>query len=308
MANFTQNSRPPKRYVTRLGAILTAVLLLSMGILVIANIMGAWPASVPATADVSAVDTPRAVTPAENDSPQARIARSDSGDTIRIYSVVRRIDIVGVSWDYRLLLISLWFGALGSLLHAGSSFVSFVGNRQLVASWLPWYIVRPLLGAGLAAVSYVVARAGLATTGGVPLADVSHFTVAAAAALVGLFTDRATLKLRDVFDALFPRRVGDEHADALGGDESTAAPRITSLSPPMVSVGTDELAVEIVADHVSDDVTLTVDGEGTEFTRSQSGNLTFMLEAGLRASKGTVEVILRSQAGTSKPARLVITP
>ena len=54
------------------------------------------------------------------------------------------------------------------------------------------------------------------------MANVSHFTVAAAAALVGLFTHRATLKLREVFDAIFPPREGGQHADSLGGDERSS--------------------------------------------------------------------------------------
>ena len=228
---LTDGQRPPKRYVTRSGMTLTALLFLGMGILVIANILGAWPTSAPAAVDVSVVDTVGTVTPSEIDSLRVRVGRTalamirDSlaaGDTIRTYLPLR-IDTLGASWDFRLLLISLWFGALGSLLHAGSSFVSFVGNRELVASWVPWYIVRPLLGAGLAAVFYVVMRAGLATTGGAVLPDMSHYTVAAAAALVGLFTHRATRKLKDVFDALFPPQDEDEHADALGRDRGTAA-------------------------------------------------------------------------------------
>ena len=288
-----------------------------MGVLVIANIAGAWPTSMRPTVDVRVVDTLNTDGEAEIDAVRERVATEalamirdsiEASDTIRIHAGVRHFDIVGASWDYRLLLISLWFGALGSLLHAGSSFASFVGNRQLLGSWLPWYIVRPFLGAGLAAVFYVVVRAGLATTGGMPLADVSHFTVAAAAALVGLFTHRATVKLGEVFDAIFPPREGNQHADTLGGEQSATAPRITALSPERVRVGEDAIPVEIVTDHASDDVTLAVSGEETEFRRLPSGNLRFVLEAGLRERQGTVEVVLRSEVGTSEPALLRITP
>ena len=312
MGWFTQSQRPPRQYVTRSGMTITALLLVSMGALVIANILGAWPMSVPATVDVRVVDTLSAVTPSEIDSLQARVARAalatirnstEAGDTIQTYLLVRRIDTVGASWDFRLLLLALWFGALGSLLHAGSSFVSFAGNRELFASWVPWYIVRPLLGAGLAAVFYVVMRAGFGTAGGAAPVAISHYTVAAAAALVGLFTHRATLKLKDVFDALFPSNEGERQADALGG----AAPRITKVIPPTVPVGTDAVQVEIAVDHPADDMTLTVNGHETEFERLPSGNLRFMLEAGLREREGTVEVILKD-AGTSEPARIVITP
>jgi len=314
---FIRSSQPPKLYVTRWGTLFTAVFMLGWGALVITNITGAWPRSpTPATIDVTVVDTLGQITPSEIDSLQARVANAAlaamresaaTGDTIRMYAVVRRIDIVGVSWDYRLLLISVWFGALGSLLHAGSSFASFAGNRQLVASWVPWYIVRPLLGAGLATVFYVVMRAGLATTAGVPLANVSHFTVAAAAALVGLFTQRATLKLREVFDALFPPREGGQHADALIGDDSLGPPKIISLNPSTVRAGTDAVPIEIVADYASADATLIVGGEATEFVRLPTGNLRFVLEAELIATRGEVEVVLKTEVGTSAPARLIVT-
>ena len=318
MGLFLSSNQPPKRYVTRLGTVLTALIMLAWGVLVIVNIAGAWPKSLtPSTIDVRVVDTVGQVTPSEIDSLQARVARSAlvavresaaTSDTIRIHAIVRRIDIIGVSWDYRLLLIAVWFGALGSLLHAGSSFASFAGNRQLVASWVPWYIIRPILGAGLATIFYVVMRAGLATTAGVPLANVSHFTVAAAGALVGLFTQRATLKLREVFDALFPPRDGDQHADALSADESASRPRITALNPATVQVGTEAVPVEITADHSSGNVTLVVDGEQTEFVRLPTGNLKFLLGADVLAGKESVEIVLKSEAGTSEPARLLISP
>lgn len=314
---FIRSQRPPKRYVTRVGTISTALVFLGIGVLVIVNIMGAWPTSVPASIDVTLVDTVSTATPAEIDSLEARVAREalarihdaiEAGDTLRTYLVVRRIDTVGAPWDFRLLLIALWFGALGSLLHAGSSFVTYAGGRELVVSWLPWYIVRPLLGAGLAVVFYVVMRAGFGTAGGTAPLDMSHYTVAAFAALVGLFTHRATIKLKEVFDALFPLKEDDRHADALGRRRSTAAPRITSLIPSAVPVGTDAVPVEIVVDDAPDDVKLAVNGREIEFERLPSGNLTFMLEAGLRASEGEIDLTLNSGTGTSEPAKLVIVP
>ncbi len=184
--------------------------------------------------------------------------------------------------------------------------MTFAGGRQLVVSWLPWYIVRPLLGAGLAVVFYVVMRAGFGTAGGTAPVDMSHYTVAAFAALVGLFTHRATLKLKDVFDALFPPREGDQHADALGQRESTVAPRITSLMPSTATVGTDAVLVEIAVDDAPDDVKLAVNGKETEFERLPNGNLTFMLEADLRATEGEVDLTLKSGDGISEPARLII--
>ena len=317
MGWFIRSKQPPKRYVTKLGTILTALLFLVIGVLVLANIIGAWPTSSPTSVDVRFVDTLSTVTPSEIDSLEVRVARealamvreaTEAGDTIHTYVFWWRFDTIGAPWDFRLLVIALWFGALGSLLHAGSSFVRYAGNRQLIVSWLPWYIVRPFLGAGLAAVFYVVMRAGIGTAGGAAPIDMNHYTVAAFAALVGLFTHGATVKLKDVFDALFPPRDGAGDADPLREDSSVAAPRITSLIPPSVPVGTDPIPVEIAVDQPSDDVTLAVGGEQTEFEWLPSGNLGFELRAGLRATEGTVDVVLKGDAGPSEPARLIITP
>lgn len=314
---FIRSQRPPMRYVTKLGTILTAVAFLSVGVLVIVNIVGVWPTSVPVTLDVRFVDTLSTVTPAEIDSLEQRVTRealalihdsTEVRDTIRTYLVVRRIDTVGAPWDLRLLLIAIWFGALGSLLHAGSSFVTYAGDRELVVSWLPWYIVRPLLGAGLAVVFYVVVRAGFGTAGGTGSLDMSHYTVAAFSALVGLFTHRATIKLKEVFDALFPLKGEDQPAEALAEKGSAAAPRIISLIPAAVPVGADTVAVEIVVDDTPDDVKLAVNGKETEYERLPSGNLRFMLEADLRTTEGEVDLTLKSGAGTSGPAKIVIVP
>ncbi len=109
---FIRSQRPPKRYVTKLGTIFSALLFVGIGILVIANIVGAWPTSVPVSIDVGLVDTLGTVTPAEIDSLEERVARealalihdsTEAGDTIRTYLVVRRIDTIGAPWDFRLL-------------------------------------------------------------------------------------------------------------------------------------------------------------------------------------------------------------
>src|SRR3977135_2910009 len=48
--------------------------------------------------------------------------------------------------ETRHLLISAVAGALGSYVHLATSFADFLGNRQLISSWLWWYILRPFIG------------------------------------------------------------------------------------------------------------------------------------------------------------------
>ena len=57
-----------------------------------------------------------------------------------------------------LLVIVLLGGALGSCIHAMTSYVSYVGNETLRGSWFAWYVLRPFIGAPLALVFFFVLR------------------------------------------------------------------------------------------------------------------------------------------------------
>jgi hypothetical protein len=122
--------------------------------------------------------------------------------------------------DARLILIVLCAGALGSYVHAATSFASYVGNRRLVLSWAWWYVLRPFIGTALALIFYFVVRGGLLATG-TAASDMSAFGVAAVAGLVGMFSKQATDKLRELFDNLFRTEQGqgdDARADKLGAN------------------------------------------------------------------------------------------
>jgi hypothetical protein len=95
-------------------------------------------------------------------------------------------------------------GALGSYVHAATSFATYVGNRSLEMSWTWWYILRPFIGMALALIFYFVIRGGFFTAGADDnLKSVNLFGIAAVAGLVGLFSKQATDKLRELFDNLF---------------------------------------------------------------------------------------------------------
>ena len=111
-----------------------------------------------------------------------------------------------------LLLLVVIAAALGSYIHAATSFVSYVGNKSLVMSWAWWYILRPFIGVALALVFYFVIRGGLLSVS-TNSSDISIFGITAVAGLVGMFSKQATDKLGEVFDTLFKTREG-------GGDET----------------------------------------------------------------------------------------
>ena len=52
-------------------------------------------------------------------------------------------------------------GGLGGLIHIIRSFTWYVGNRSYVWSWVPYYLLLPVVGALAGTVFYLVLRAGL---------------------------------------------------------------------------------------------------------------------------------------------------
>jgi len=116
--------------------------------------------------------------------------------------------------EARLILLVMLAGALGSYVHAATSFVDYTGNRSFVLSWTWWYILRLFIGMSLALIFYCAIRGGLLlVSSGGSVDEISPFGMVAVAGLVGLFSKQATDKLREVFDNLF-RTEGGKGDDA----------------------------------------------------------------------------------------------
>jgi hypothetical protein len=106
--------------------------------------------------------------------------------------------------------------AIGSLVHATLSFVTYVGNNSFRRSWVAWYLLRVFTGVGLSLIVYLVMRAGLLAGTGAPQ-NTNLFGVAAIGSLTGLFSKQAVDKLREVFDVTFS--VGFGYGDSQRGDK-----------------------------------------------------------------------------------------
>lgn len=158
----------------------------------------------------------------ENSTELPRVAMTFFGGWVRLES----------TWEERLLLLVIVSGALGSYIHAATSFADYVGNKKFRMSWRWWYWLRPFIGIALALVLYFVARGGflLLVSGGQPSADdINPFGIGALAGLVGMFSKQATDKLDEVFSTLFkaaPGRGDDKRGDSLSG-----APTPQTLAP-----------------------------------------------------------------------------
>jgi hypothetical protein len=130
-------------------------------------------------------------------------------------------------WIYlntSLFLIAMLGGALGSLLHSLRSLYWYAGNRKLIWSWAVMYILLPFSGAVLATIFYVVIRAGFLPQSGPQSGASTPYAFAALGALVGLFSEEAVLKLKQVAETVFAKT-------EQGKDRAAAVPKVTSIFP-----------------------------------------------------------------------------
>lgn len=148
-----------------------------------------------------------------------------SAERARIWIFFWHVEI----WDeVRLLLIVILAGALGSLVHTVRSVYWYVGNRSLKWSWLAKYILQPFAGSALAMIFYVVVRGGFFSPQ-TTFENTSPFGFAALAALVGLFSEQAVLKLKKVAETVLePPAPG---ADAKPQGEGSSSPPDDTTTP-----------------------------------------------------------------------------
>ncbi len=111
---------------------------------------------------------------------------------------------LGLGMEGRILLLVSFAGALGACIHGATSFIYFCGKAQLLKSWGWWYILRPFIGASLAAIVYAALRGSIFTARMTP-ENMNIFGIAAIAGLSGMFSKQAVEKLRQVFDVLLAR-------------------------------------------------------------------------------------------------------
>ncbi|MEU5387795.1 hypothetical protein ACWEPB_11580 [Kitasatospora cineracea] len=133
-----------------------------------------------------------------------------------------------------MLLAVLAASGLGSFVHAATSFATYAGNRQLLPSWLPWYLLRTAIGGALALLVYFLLRGGLFANGTDGTAT-NPYGFAGIAGLCGLFSKQATDKLREVFDTVLTTKDGagdDERDDKIqAATPTTPAPVSTAAAP-----------------------------------------------------------------------------
>lgn len=111
---------------------------------------------------------------------------------------------IEISQEARLIVIVALTGALGTQIRTVRSFAWYVGNRKFTQSWLPFYFLTPVVGATLALVFYFVIRAGFFSADSTS-SHLSVYGFAGMAGLVGIFSDQAILRLKEVAEVVFKK-------------------------------------------------------------------------------------------------------
>jgi hypothetical protein len=219
--NPPEERKPNNLLIVWLGTIVLIV----FGLALIASLVNLWPSIERLTSNTGASAT-------------------HSMSTVRLFFATVTVKATPST---ALLLLVVLAGALGSLIHAATSFVDFVGNRRFYSSWSAWYLLRPVVGAALAVLVYFAVRGGF-LSGTSSSSDINPYGIGAFAGLAGLFSKQATDKLREVFQTLF--HVSSTAGDAQRKDDlANATPSISAVEPSHLSVGAKNATISVHGNH-----------------------------------------------------------
>ncbi|MGX5817381.1 hypothetical protein ACWKWU_04245 [Chitinophaga lutea] len=194
-------------------------------------------------------------------------------------------------------------GFLGNMLHIATSFTTFIGAGQFRKSWALWYWVKPFTAAGLALTLYFVFRGGFLNMNDTSV-NINLYGVMTISILAGLFTDRATLKLKEVFEVLL--RPKEDRPGAL----QVVTPNIREVKAGPLTAG-KPAHITILGDHLKEGrITLSIEGQKIEqFNLREDGISFFYVLPGALASQPFVTLSVRlGEAQTPVTYQLKIDP
>ena len=125
-------------------------------------------------------------------------------------------------------------GALGAVLHGLGSLVAFAGNGSFAGSWTLWYLAQPFRGAMLASGSYWLTQGNLLSV--TPVSANSAIGMMGLTFLVGLFSDPAIEKLRELFLVLFRTADAPRKNKLDSRQPVVASVRIDAAAPQLLKV------------------------------------------------------------------------
>jgi len=121
------------------------------------------------------------------------------------------------------LLVAMMAGGVGGSISAIIAFLKHASElKDFRVSYLPWYLLRPVLGALLGVVGFFCVKGGLLVAlPGTQGEDFNDYGLAAICSLIGLFSKNALEKLREIAHVVFTTRddVLREKKNGAGGGE-----------------------------------------------------------------------------------------
>ena len=201
--------------------------------------------------------------------------------------------------ELQLLLVVVCAGALGTFIHTMKSAQAFIGNGTMKRSWYWWYITAPWVGAAMALIFYAVLRGGFLIGAPADEKFVSPFGVLVIGALVGMFSDKASLKLKDIFDTIF-KADGDPRGGKLH------APVIHSLDPSTVQAGSTQ-EVKVIGERLGKVTAIRFNSTELPVQIVSDREVRFTLKPEHIAKAGTLQiVVVDPENGTSVSATLTV--
>jgi hypothetical protein len=187
---------------------------------------------------------------------------------------------VTLTRDQQFFVVTALAGVIGATLHGLRSMSIYVGERYLFRSWIPYYLLLPVVGGLLATIVYLVLRAGLLPGAGTS-SQPDPYGITAVGALVGLFSAQAAEKLKAVFETLFTK--AETGSDSL---VSIAAPVITGFAPPQGAAGSE---VVISGDNLTSVTGVAFTGaDAPNFKIESKSRLTVTVPSGARTGPITL--------------------
>ena len=233
----TTDTPPGQRPMGSIWIALLATYLVLISVIVLYGLLKLWPHPTPSgepRADsqaVSAAAPGPSASPAAAATPSPASGRTALPDPETIYFFAGRFH-ASIYAETRLLLIVMLAGGLGSLMHSLRSLYWYTGNREMVWSWVAFYMLLPFTGAILATIFYFVVRGGFFSPQA-SFENTSPFGFAALSALVGLFSPQATLKLKEVAETIFtkPGAGADTKTQEAVAPSQAMEPAISAIRP-----------------------------------------------------------------------------
>ncbi len=234
--------------------------------------------------DGSATSPSNAKPASQGQAPGAPAAAFTERSRVTLFQVLT----IAITWEARLLLMVALAGVLGSLIHAMTSLTDYIGNRSLVLSWIPWYLLRPLNGMALALLCYIAVRAA-----GPATPEYNPFSFALLAGLAGLFSKQATDKLEELFSLLL--RPSPGKGDQARKDSLVQKPVLSALDPKELTAGAASATVRLLGSGFSAALGVTVNGQARPYVMMSPTELRVDLRTEDLAQPGDLTVVLVHQ-------------